>query len=272
LKTSFVSFWRKNLAFFRLAVLSNLEYRLNFFTDAVLQPFCTSLIELTLWFAVFASATTSSIGGFTREYYLAYALWTAFVARIATSWMYEFRMIEEIESGTINGLLVRPISFFEYYLSQLLGYKAITTVISLLIPLAMVAIFKLPTIYSRIPLALLLIGYYLVLVHTIGFIVSSLAFHLNRIYSITGTKNLALWLVSGELIPIDLLPEPYKSWILNLPFCNGVYIPVAYVTGRVNTDMVAHGFLTTTAGLAVFGLIAFFMWTWGLRKYVGTGA
>lgn len=265
-------FLRKNLAFFRLAVLSNLEYRLNFFTDAILQPFCTSLIEVTLWFAVFASATTDSIGGFTREYYLAYALWTSFMARIATSWMYEFKMVEEIESGTINGLLVRPISFFEYYLSQLLGYKFITTSISLLIPLAMVALFKLPTFYLRIPLALLLITYYLILVHTIGFIVSTLAFHLNKIYSLIGTKNLALWLISGELIPIDLLPDPYKTWILDLPFCNGIYIPVAYITGRVDTSMVIHGFMTTTVGLAIFGVIAFFMWTWGMRKYVGTGA
>lgn len=265
-------FLRRNLAFFRLAVLTNLEYRVNFFTDAILQPFCTSLIELTLWFAVFASATSTTIGGFTREYYLAYALWTAFVARIATSWMYEFKMIEEIDSGSINGLLVRPMSFFEYYLSQLLGYKFITTVISLLIPLAMITFFQLPTIYSRIPLALLLITYYLVLVHTIGFIVSSMAFHLNRIYSLTGTKNLALWLVSGELVPVDLLPEPYKTWVLDLPFCNGVYIPVAYITGRVGTNMVWHGFMTTTVGLAVFSIIAVFMWRWGLRKYVGTGA
>lgn len=265
-------FLRRNLAFFRLAVLSNLEYRVNFFTDAVLQPFCTSLIELTLWFAVFASTTSTTIGGFTREYYLAYALWTAFIARIATSWMYEFKMIDEIDSGSINGLLVRPMSFFEYYLSQLLGYKLITTGISLLIPLAMITFFKLPTIYSRIPLALLLITYYLVLVHTMGFIVSSMAFHLNRIYSLTGTKNLALWLVSGELVPVDLLPEPYKTWVLNLPFCNGIYIPVGYITGRVGTDMVWHGFMTTTLGLAVFGSIAALMWRWGLRKYAGTGA
>jgi ABC-2 type transport system permease protein len=263
---------RRNLAFFRLAVLSNLEYRLNFFTDAVLQPFCTSLIEVTLWFAVFASASSSTIGGFSREYYLAYALWTAFIARIATSWMYEFRMIDEIDSGSINGLLIRPMSFFEYYLSQLLGYKAIITAISLFIPIAMITAFHLPTHYDRIPLALLLVGYYLVLVHTVGFIVSSLAFHLNRIYSITATKNLALWLISGELIPIDLLPEPYRSWVLDLPFCNGVYIPVGYITGRIGIEMVWHGFLTTTLGIGVFGVIATLMWRWGLSKYVGTGA
>jgi ABC-type uncharacterized transport system permease subunit len=68
------------------------------------------------------------------------------------------------------------------------------------------------------------------------------------------------------------LPEPYRSWLLNLPFANAVYIPVGYLTGRFSIDLVWHGFWTTTLGIVVLGLIANLIWRRGLAKYAGTGA
>jgi len=233
---------------------------------------CTALIELTLWIAIFASSTSTSIGGFTREYYLAYVLWVAFIGRISSSWMYEFRMIEEVESGSINGLLVRPMSFFEYYLSQLMGYKFVTSIFSLMIPLAVIYWMDLPTDFSKVPIALALVVYYLIMVHCLSFIVSTFAFSLTRVHSFTVAKNLALWLLSGELIPLDLIPEPFKSVLLKLPFCNAVYMPVAYMTGRIPRDVFMQGFLSTTLGILFFGAIGWWLWRRGLTKYVGTGA
>lgn len=245
---------------------------MNFFTDAILQPAITGVIELTLWIAIFATAQTETIGGFGKESYLSYVLWTAFIARLTSSWMYEFRMIEEVESGSINGLLVRPMSYFEYYLSQLLGYKFIITVFTLIFPLILSQFFNFPIIWERLPGTLTLIFYYLVLVHILSFVISTVAFHLNKIYSLTVAKNLGLWLFTGELFPLDLLPEPWKTIILNLPFANAVYIPVGYLTGRIGNDMLLHGFMTNTAGIVVLGTFGYGMWKWGLSKYAGTGA
>ncbi|MGZ3685036.1 MAG: hypothetical protein ACXVCI_14340 [Bdellovibrionota bacterium] len=118
---------------------------MNFITDAVAQPLMSALIEILLWFAVFRSVGGREIAGFSRENYLAYAIWASFVARITSNWMYEFRMIDDVESGSVNTLLARPVSFFEYYLSQFMGYKVITSVFSLIFPLAAVAWFGLPT-------------------------------------------------------------------------------------------------------------------------------
>jgi ABC-2 type transport system permease protein len=272
LKTSFTGFWRRNLAFFRLAVLTNLEYRFNFLTDAILQPVVTALIELTLWIAIFATAKSNEIGGFTKDYYLAYVLWTAFVARITSNWMYEHRMTEEIETGTINSLIVRPTSFFEYYLSQFLGYKFITTGFSLLVPLIASYWLDFPLEISRVPIALLLIVYYLIFVHTLSFFVATIAFHLNRVHSLTMAKNLALWLFTGELLPLDLLPDGIRQALIALPFANAVYIPVSYITGRISADLFYQGFLTTTGGLIVMGTISALMWRWGISRYSGTGA
>ena len=263
---------RRNLAFAKLAIVSNLEYRLNYFVDAVLQPTLTTGIEVLLWVAVFAGAGVAEIAGFSKDYYLAYALWGAFFARICTSWMYEYRMIQEIDTGTINSLLVRPLSFYEYYFSQLMGYKVITTLVSLLVPTAFILIFNLPTDFKRLPTTLALEFYYLILVHSISFVVASSAFYLNKVYAFTGAKNLALWLFTGELFPLDLMPEPLRSIFIALPFSSGVYVPVGYLTGRLGFETVLNSFISVTVGIVLFNLLGLWIWKKGLRVYAGTGA
>jgi ABC-2 type transport system permease protein len=172
----------------------------------------------------------------------------------------------------VNGLLARPVSFFEYYLSQFMGYKLVTSAISLLFPMLVVAYYGLPTDFSRLPGTIALVFYYLFLVHTMSFCVAALAFRLNKTYAFTMAKNLGLWLFSGELFPLDLLPAGWKSLLLALPFANSVYIPVAYLTHRAGPDLLWQGFFSTTWGLLVFGALAAYLWRSGLKVYTGTGA
>lgn len=267
-----MAFLKRNLALFNLAVVSNLEYRFNFFIDSVVQPLLGVLVEVLLWHSIFMTLDTLTVGGFTKDSYLAYALWGPFFSRIAVSWMYEARMIEEVSSGSINSILARPISFFEYYYSQLMGYKFITTAISCSIPILASLYFKLPFHWERLPMAFLLVFYYLLIVHQMSFIVSCCAFFFNRIHSFTVAKNLFIFLLVGELVPIDLMPDWLERLMLALPFSSGVFIPVAYIIGRVEIETVLNGFISVTAGAAFFGAISYWIWKKGLKSYVGTGA
>lgn len=253
MKTSFIAFWRRNLALANLGIVTNLEYRFNFIIDAFIQPILTVGIEVLLWLAIFKTTTDGQIGGFGREDYLAYAVWAPFLGRITISWMYEAMMVEEVASGSINTILSRPLSFFEYYLSQLLGYKVITTMFSLLIPLLASIAFQLPIYYLRIPAALALIIYYLILVHMMSFLISIIGFYLTRVRSFTLLKNLTLLLLSGELVPIDLMPKSLANLLLDLPFSSGVYIPLAYLSGRGDIELLKHGFFTVSWAILVFG-------------------
>lgn len=186
--------------------------------------------------------------------------------------MYEFRMVDEIDSGTVNSVLARPISFYEYYLSQFLGYKLITTLISLLVPLAITLAVSGPTIHSRLPLAVSVQMLYLVLVHTVSFSVACLGFFLNRVHGFTVAKNIALGMLTGELFPLDLVPEPYRHFVLYLPFSNSVYVPVGYLTGRLEIADVARGIVSILVSIAVVGVIGAWIWAAGRRRYSGTGA
>ena len=268
----FIAFWRRNLAFCNLAVVTNLEYRFNFFIDSMLQPLISVGIELILWLAIFNATDSLTIGGFDRNMYLAYVVWAPFLGRVGISWMYESMMVEEVASGNINIVLTRPISFYEYYLSQLMGYKFTTTIVSIIIPLIITQIYQLPINYSRLPLAFSLVICYLFLIHNLSFIVSTLAFFMTKVKSFTLVKNLSLWLLAGELVPIDLMPAVLAKILLILPFSSGVYIPVAYMTGRCQIDLIYQGFISVFVSFILSSILCRLLWRKGLREYTGTGA
>lgn len=186
--------------------------------------------------------------------------------------MYEFRMVEEIDSGSVNSVLTRPISFYEFYLSQFMGYKLLTSAISMLVPITLTLYMDGPTIHSRIPVALALQVAYLILVHTLSFSVASLGFFLNRVHGFTVAKNIALTMFTGELFPLDLIPQPFRDYILWLPFSNAVYVPVGYITGRVGIEQVERGLLSILISLLIAAAIANLLWSSGRRRYSGTGA
>ncbi len=269
---SFTPFWRRNRAFFELAIISQLEYRLNFFVDAVAQPLIAAIVEWILWAAIFDLNGLTEVQGLPKEAYLAYAVWGAFWSRLTTNWMYEFRMITEIDRGTINTILTRPFSFYEYYLSQFFGYKSFVLITSFLAPLTVSLYLQLPVQYERMPVAILLSLYYLLFVFSISFTIASSAFFFNKVQGFTAAKNFLLWFLSGELLPLDLAPEPYRTWIVNLPFAAGVFIPVGYITGRFEFDQVVNTILAITVGLLVINLCNIWLWRRGREAYAGTGA
>ena len=160
----------------------------------------------------------------------------------------------------------------EFYLSQFVGYKLTCTVFSLVLPIMACWYFRAPMHLERLPAVILLVTYYLVFSHTLSFCIACLAFFLNRAYSFTGMKNMLIWVLAGELIPLDLYPEPLRQVMLNSPFAAGVYVPVSYITGRIGTEQFLHSFVSITGGLVVFGSLAYVLWQRGIRSYTGTGA
>jgi ABC-2 type transport system permease protein len=256
----------------RLAALEQLTYRFNLFSDVAIQPLIVAAVELTLWLAFFQSTGRSELAGFSQDHYLAYAIWAAFVARISANWMYEWNMIDSVETGAVNAVLVRPISFYSFWLGQFLGYKLLTSSFSLAVPLLVCWAMKLPVQIERLPLALLLVLFYLIFVHTIAVIMASMAFFFNRVHHVTVAKNITLWMLGGEFFPLDILPESLREFIIALPFSSAVFRPVGYLTGRLSTEQLGEGFVSIAIGQIILGSVAFVLWRAGRRRYSGTGA
>lgn len=268
----FVPAIRRNTAAFRLSILAQMEYRFNFFVDAFLQPILLIAVEWLLWWSIFSASGQSTINGYPRESYLAYVIWAGFFGRLSANWMYESRMCREIELGTVNTILTRPISFYEYYLSQFIGYKAIVALSSIGIPVISCWVLGLPVLWGHLPVALTLLFLYLIFTYTISFCMASAAFFTTRISGFTGAKNILFWVLCGETFPLDLLPPSFASIILSLPFCSGVYLPISLLTGRQSPSVLPSAFLSLLLGTIFFALTGRLLWKRGIAGYVGTGA
>lgn len=249
-----------------------LTYRFNFITDAIIQPVVTAIVEFLLWKAIFRFTSMEKLGEFPPESYYSYALLVSFFARVGSNWMYEFRMIEEIESGNINMILSKPLSFFEYYLIQFYSYKILVLIGSLGVPFLVITWLKYPLHWERIPLALVVTFQYLFVVYCMSYLVAMAAFKMTKVSSLTVAKNLGLWILSGELFPLDLFPSPIKDVFILLPFSCAAYIPVGYLSGRFEIDIMLRSLFINFIWILLFIAPSILIWKRLIRSYSGTGA
>jgi ABC-2 type transport system permease protein len=234
-------------------------------------PLCYFLVEAAFWSGLIASSGNSTLGNFAVRDYLGYFLYTLLQLG-SMNWRFERAMIAEINSGAVNALLLRPSSFFEYHLGLLLGQKLITAVVMLPVIAGIARAWDLPFHAERVPMVLLMGFSYVILLFSLHFAVAAMAFFFDNVYSLNNSKNMIVWILTGDLMPLDLLPSPMREWVIALPFSCGVYRPAAYLSGRIELEDFMAGFISLAVSAVIFGLLARLVWERGLRRYGGTGA
>lgn len=262
---------KKNLAYIKLGVINSLVYRFDFITGFILFPVIFYGIEAAFWLGIFQASGQATIGGYHLADYLAYLLWflTQFGSMNLRS---ERMMIEEVNSGAVNSILLRPTSYYEFQLGQFLGEKILKSTLMIPVILGIATWGDLPIHIERLWPAMAMGYCYLILLYTLNFCLASLSFFFENIYNINLTKNMVLWFLTGELIPLDLFPPWLHDVLIRLPFAGGIYLPAGYVSGRVPLDQFLFGFVSIAAGILFFGFMARIIWKRGLRHYTGTGA
>src|ERR1700722_14535998 len=239
---SYVSFLKKNLACIRLGISSRTTYPIDFFMAIAVIPLCYFLVEAAFWTGLIEASGNELLGGFPARYYLGYFLYT--ILQLGSmNWRFERAMIAEINNGAVNALLLRPSSFFEYHLGQLLGQKLITALVMLPVISFIAWAWDLPFHADRLPMVFLMGICYVILLFSLHFAVASMAFFFDNVYSLNNSKNMIIWFLTGELMPLDLLPSPIREWVIALPFSCGIYMPAAYLSGRIGTGVFMKGFI-----------------------------
>ncbi len=234
-------------------------------------PLCFFLVEAAFWTGLIKASGSELLAGFPARYYLGYFLYT--ILQLGSmNWRFERTMIAEINSGAVNALLLRPSSFYEYHMGQLLGQKLITALVMVPVVVLIAWEWDLPFHIERLPAVLVMGIGYVLLLFSLHFAVASMAFFFDNVYSLNNSKNMIIWCLTGELMPLDLLPSPIREWVITLPFSCGIYLPAAYLSGRIDTAVFMKGFISLAIGGVFFGLLARFIWKQGLRRYGGTGA
>lgn len=228
------------------------------------------LVMLAIWTAV---ARDAPVGRWGERQFVAYFLATLIVRQLTSSWIF-YEMNYEVRHGTLSARLLRPLHPLLAYASGALA--ALPMRVLLALPVAIVALFVLAGHeVTHDPLLWVLWGVSIVgawaLSLLTNFLVGCTCFFIE-----SSMKLMDLWLVfyfvlSGYLIPVELLPPALRAAVDWLPFRYQLGLPVEIMTG-------AHGPAEAMALLARqaiwVGLMAValsFLWKRGLKRFAAYG-
>ncbi len=258
--------WR--IAAIRNGVRDALAYRGDFLLDFFGQAIVPVGIQLILWNSIFKSSGMSTFAGMTYAQLLAYT-WTSVLFSQVRGGNYDFNLIELIRTGGLSVYMLRPVGVIEFTFFRGFGEKLFTATLCF-------ALGAIATCFTSMTITNLIMGMMLAilgnLIHYLfGSALASIAFYWENAFAVLMVKNMAVSLLSGELIPLSIVPEKY-AWVWqNTPFYLFVYGPTQVALGKWDHHLWFHhmgiGFLWL---FAFWGMIKI-SWGISMKHYQGMG-
>ncbi|MBI2617349.1 ABC-2 family transporter protein [Candidatus Gottesmanbacteria bacterium] len=262
---------RKYIAVSQNSFYDYLAYRLNFLLWRM-RVILFMLINYFLWLAVMPNE--GSIFGYSQKEILTYIMLTILINGIVLSTQ-TARVAEEINSGSLNGFLIRPINYFLYNVFRDLPDKCINTFFSF-IELGILIFLLHPPLYiardlGSIALFILAVICASILYFEINMILSFLGFWVNDVWAPRFLFFILVSFLAGNYFPLDIFPESIYKFLEFLPFSYLVYFPLKLFIGHGAGISVVKGFLILLFWVvALFGVMEY-IWRKGLRIYTAVG-
>jgi ABC-2 type transport system permease protein len=160
-----------------------------------------------------------------------------------------------IRNGDVGIALLRPLDFqFTYYV-QTLAYALLSLVLA--VPVLLVAIFGFglrlpadPRLWACFAVALLL-GQSVIF--CFDWLISCLAFYTTEVWGLSVLREGVAVFFSGALVPLGMMPGWLRTIANGLPFAQGLYVPVAFLSGTFGVSDAPRAWLVQLVWL--IGLI-----------------
>lgn len=228
------------------------------------------LVSLALWSAV---AADGPVGRFTPARFGSYFLATLVVRQLTGSWLV-WGLNMEIRSGTLSQRLLKPLHPLVGYSAENLAAVPMRALLSAPIAIIGIAIVE-PGMLAHTPARIAVVLLALVGAWAINFftmaLVGSLAFFMESSTAIFEIWLVAFGLLSGYMVPLELLPGWLQRIADMLPFRYTVAFPVEAALGMLDR----RGLVTNLAiqWAYVFGCAAgaLAVWRAGIKRFAAFG-
>ncbi len=258
--------WR--LASIRNGMRDALAYRGDFLLDFFGQALVPVSIQLILWTAVFRQGGISEFGGMTYSDLIAYT-WGSLLFSQIRGGDHDFSLIEMIRTGSLSNYLVRPVGVVEFTFYRALGEKLLTTVFCFLLGLIAIQFttYKVENLLMGMMLAILgnIIHY------VFGAALAAVAFYWENAFAVLMMKNMLVAFLSGEMIPLSIIPEKYAFIWQSTPFYLYVFGPTQVLLGKWDAATWAHHMMIGCVWLTVFLFAVRLTWSYSIKRYQGLG-
>ena len=258
------------LTMMRTAIQTQFQYRAAtymYLLGMVAEP----VIYLVVWTTI-ARSHGGEVAGITAGGFAAYYIvWTLVrnVNIVFTPYGWEGR----IREGQLSGQLLRPLHPIHYDIADFAGGKVIWVLFYLPIAVGLTLVFK-PT-FDLTPLGLVvffpaIVGAYLIRTMNL-WLLGMVTFWTTRGSAIFETYIMAELLLSGRLVPLQLMPawvQGIASW---LPFKWTFFFPIEVLVGQQSATSLLIGLGMQVFWTAVGAGLVWLLWRASVRHYTAVG-
>jgi ABC-2 type transport system permease protein len=258
------------LGMMRMEALRNLQYRVaNYFY--MIGMLAEPIIYLVVWSTV-ARQQGGSVGGFTPGQFAAYYIvWTLVrqmnIALTPAAWEWRIR------EGQLSSWLLKPLHPFNYDLAALAGWKVAVIIMWLPIAAVLTLIFHPslhPTAADIVVFAVAIWGAYVIRSLAL-WLLGCVTFWTTRVNAIFEAYFTAELILSGRLVPLQLMP-PWVQTLANfLPFKWTFGYPIEALTSRLPTGQLLGGLGVQAVWVAVGSAAVTVVWRRAVRRFTSVG-
>lgn len=254
----------------RSAAMFSVQYRLNVVVETVLMA-AEPVVYLAVWQLV-ARQQGGEVDGFTEGRFAAYYI-TFGLVRTLTQIGHPGNWQHAVREGRLSAMLMRPIHPVHQDLATWFGFGAARAVAWIPVGVVLTLVFgpEFDTGVAQVlvfPLAVLLA---LVLRALISDIQGFAAFWIINISALMAITSLVEAVMSGRIVPPELLPGWAQALSWALPFRWTVAFPIETLIGPMSAADLIVGLAMQVAWLVVIVGLLRTMWRRGVRRYGAVG-
>lgn len=254
----------------RVGIQTQMQYRTAnylYMIGMVVEP----VVYLVVWSTV-AEARGGSVGGYTAgEFAAYYIVWT--LVRNMNIVFTPFGWEHRIRQGRLSELLLRPVHPLHYDIAYFGGWKVVVIVLWLPIAAVLVVAFRpdlSPNLAQVAAFSLAIWGAYIIR-SLLLFVLGMVTLWTTRVTALFELYFTGELLLSGRLVPLDLLPEWAQTLADWLPFASTFGFPIeALVADLTGRELVA-GLATQVAWIGVSAALCAVVWKRAVRRYSAVG-
>ncbi|HEY3781835.1 MAG TPA: ABC-2 family transporter protein [Fimbriimonadaceae bacterium] len=230
-------------------------------------------VTMPLVWATASAATNGPINGFRTGDFVLYYLCLLLMNNFITSHIM-WDLASEIREGIFTVALVRPISYYQVSFFRNLAWRVFR--ILLFVPIFLLLLFLYrgyltgEHVYISFPFVITVILGHLVS-FTFVMMMSMLALFTQEVFSIFELYYVPLIFLSGQLVPIAMLPNWAQSVARALPFYFTTGAPTEILIGRVQGDAIYQCMGMQIIWIVVAYAASKALWYKGLRHYTAVG-
>lgn len=261
-----------------LKVISNniqvtLTYKFAYFMGllVILIPF---FIKNYLWKITYNSSNLNNIVGYNFNEIIAYNIFAMVFGQFLRTYI-QYNIANEIKSGELNKYLIKPINHFVYWFSNLIGEKIICFIyISIFMSLIILSygtfVIENITVIS-IFMTIIVLILAIILNFLIYYIISLLSFWFIEIASFFTAVDLIISFMSGEILPLKVLPNWLSNIFTSLPFSYSVYFPVEVLINKIKYKEILEILKMEIIWIIILSILAKYIWKLGVKRYEAIG-